>query len=195
MLVCSEELCQGNAILLHVVSCVVISHGRHWKHWLELSFLFGTFPLKKYSVVRYTILRKANSRLYILRICKFYGYSQSELTTLYDSLIVSVFSYGVEVWGAAFHSKYLSQIDRFNKRAYKYGYTSKHILISDIISKRDNNLWDAIVNNHDNILRDLLPPIRKRQGLRNKGHNFLLPKVTTERFKRSFVNRCLFNIV
>ena len=42
-------------------------------------------------------------------------------------------------------------------------------------------------------LCDLLPPKRERQ-LRKRRHNFLLPKVGTERFKRSFINRCLFKI-
>ena len=33
------------------------------------------------------ILSKASSRLYILRVCKYYSYSLQELTLLYDSLI------------------------------------------------------------------------------------------------------------
>ena len=34
------------------------------------------------------MLGKANSRLYILRVCKYFGYSLSELTVLFDSLIM-----------------------------------------------------------------------------------------------------------
>ena len=86
-----------------------------------------------------TLLSKASSRLYILRLCKFYGYSLNELTTLYNSLIMSLFNFGIEVWGAAFNANYLSRIDKFNKRAYKYGYTSNLITINDKIKERDRN--------------------------------------------------------
>ena len=37
------------------------------------------------------LLRKASSRLYIMRVCKFYGYTQEELTALFYSLIMSLF--------------------------------------------------------------------------------------------------------
>ena len=37
------------------------------------------------------LLRKASSRLYIMRVCKFYGYTQEELTALFNSLIMSLF--------------------------------------------------------------------------------------------------------
>ena len=61
------------------------------------------------------MLSKASSRLYILRVCKYYGYSLQELTLLFDSLIMSLFTYAIEVWACAYYSKYLSQIDRFCK--------------------------------------------------------------------------------
>ena len=44
------------------------------------------------------MMEKANSTLYILRVCKYYGYSLEELTILFDSLIMSLFMYGIEVW-------------------------------------------------------------------------------------------------
>ena len=72
------------------------------------------------------ILRKASSRLYILRVCKYYAYSLQELTLLSDSLIMSLFTYAIEVWACAHYGEYLSQIDRFCKRTLRYGYTSKY---------------------------------------------------------------------
>ena len=43
------------------------------------------------------MLSKASSRLYILRVCKYYGFSLQELTLLFDSLIMSLFTYAIEV--------------------------------------------------------------------------------------------------
>ena len=141
-----------------------------------------------------SILHKASSRLYILRVCKFYGYSLHELTTLFDSLIMSLFMYAIEVWACAFEGKYLSRIDKFCKRAAKYGYTNKYTPIKDIISSRDKKLWEKITNDCNHCLHDLLSKQRTR-NLRNHGHNYILLCVRTERFKRSYINRCLFNFV
>ena len=43
----------------------------------------------------------------------------------------------------------------------------------------------------DHILHDLLPQKRKRV-LRERKHDFIFPRVRTERFKQSFLNRCIF---
>ena len=43
------------------------------------------------------MLEKASSRLYILRICKYYGYSLQELAILFESLIVSLFKYAISL--------------------------------------------------------------------------------------------------
>ena len=45
------------------------------------------------------ILSKASYRLYILRVCKYFGYSLQELRLLFVSLIMSLFTYAAtEVW-------------------------------------------------------------------------------------------------
>ena len=49
---------------------------------------------------------------------------------------MSLFSYAIEVWACACDSKYLSQIDRFCKRAVKYGYTAMFTPITDINNTR-----------------------------------------------------------
>ena len=79
----------------------------------------------------------------------------------------------------------LSRINRFCKRAFKFGYTTKYILISDVIVNRDDKMWKRIICNPNHSLYDLLPPKRGRR-LRKRG---------TERFKRTFINRCLFNFI
>lgn len=140
------------------------------------------------------LLCKASRRLYILRVCKYYGYSKDQLSALFDSLIMSLFLYGIEVWGSAYEDKYLNRIDRFCKRAFKFGYTTKYIFISDVIANRDDKMWKRIACNPNHSLYDLLPPKRGRE-LRKRGHKFILPKVRTERFKRTFINRCLFNFI
>ena len=38
----------------------------------------------------------------MLRICKYYGYTIENLDLLFQSLILTVFVYAIEVWGALF---------------------------------------------------------------------------------------------
>ena len=68
------------------------------------------------------ILSKAGSRLYILRVCKFYGLPLDHPRLLFTSLILPIFTYAVQVWGCAYYHKYLSRIDRLFKRAFKLDY-------------------------------------------------------------------------
>ena len=78
------------------------------------------------------LLTKANSRLYILKICKYYKYSINNLDLLFQSLILSIFNYAIEVWGCAFYRKYLSRINKFFARCFKFGYCSKQYSIIDL---------------------------------------------------------------
>ena len=57
------------------------------------------------------ILKKASGRMYILRVCKYYGFSVKQLKLLFQSLIMSLFTFGIELWGGASYTKYISQID------------------------------------------------------------------------------------
>ena len=100
---------------------------------------------------------------------------------------MSLFNFGIEVWGAAFNAMYFSRIDKFTKKTYKYGYTSNLITINDKIKERDRKVWDSMVDDRNHILYDLHPPQRDRNGLRSRGHNFILPRVNTERCRNIFL--------
>ena len=81
---------------------------------------------------------------------------------------------------------------KFLRRAHRYGYTSKSVQIIDVVKEKGMGLFEKICSNPDHPLYELLPPIRQRP-LREREHDFILPKVKTERFRRLFLNRCLFN--
>ena len=93
----------------------------------------------------------------------------------------------------AYKKKYIEQVDRFLRRAYKFRYTNCPININNVLNKRYYKLWNKIASNTDNLLNELLPP-KRTKCLRECKNNFILPKVRTERFKRVFVNRCLFEL-
>ncbi len=142
------------------------------RDWLKLlSVLFQNNPCSWDMHIKH-ILKQASLQFHILRVCKFYGYATHNLHLLFNSLIMPI-------------------LYSFLCRAYRFGYTSCLININDVINERDHKLWNEIVGNHDNPLNELLPPQRTR-CLREHRHKCILPKVRTERFKRAFINRCLF---
>ena len=101
------------------------------------------------------IISKAGSSMYILRVCKYYGFSKKDLDLLFHSLIVSALVFGIEVWGCASYSKYLIQIDKLFPRAFKYGYSIQKLHIVDIINTKDKKLWDKILANPSHALHTL----------------------------------------
>ena len=117
-----------------------------------------------------------------------------ELDILFNSLFTSLFMFGAEVWGCAVHSKYLLQMDRLLNRAFIYGYVLKRVSILDVIHDKDLSHWNRITSGRQNGLEELSPRKRERK-LRQRGHDYMLPRIRTQRFKNSFTNRCLFKLV
>ena len=67
------------------------------RDWLKLlGVTFQDKPCDWDKHFQYMI-SKACGRLYILRACKFYGYSKEDLHLLFNSLIMSVFYFAIEV--------------------------------------------------------------------------------------------------
>ena len=75
------------------------------KSWLKLlGIIFSENP-SDWELHVDNLLRKASSRLYILRVCKHFGYAKEQLTKLIDLLIKSLFLYGIEIWRAAYQGQ------------------------------------------------------------------------------------------
>ena len=54
--------------------------------------------------------------MYILRVYEYYGFTR-KLELRFQSLIISLFNLGVELWGRASYTKCITQIDKFVNRA------------------------------------------------------------------------------
>ena len=81
-------------------------------------------------------LSKASFRLYILRVCKHYRFLIDYLDLHFQSLILSIFTYAIEVCGGAFYNKYLSRIDKFVNKVFKLGYTKECYSVLNVYLKR-----------------------------------------------------------
>ena len=75
---------------------------------------------------------------------------------------MSLLLYGLEVWCSASQGKYLDRIDIFIRRPYRFGFTDKAILISEVIKNRDRDLLNRIISDTDHVLYDMFPHKRNR---------------------------------
>ena len=87
------------------------------------------------------MIGRASGRMYILRVCKYYGMSINQLNLLFNSLIMSLFIYGVELWGGIYN-KYINQIEKFISRAYRNGYIAEKFNFSEVISDMRQKITD-----------------------------------------------------
>ena len=140
------------------------------------------------------LMERALKRMHIFRVCIRNGYSVRDLDYLFNCRILSLFTYCIRVWGVADYTKYLSQIDRLLRRAFRFGYIQHETSIQQVIKDRDVRLWKSVMGTSLHPLQDLLPPPPlKNRVLRGRSHLHQIPRVNTERFKKSFVNRRLFD--
>ena len=93
--------------------------------------------------------------MHILRVRKNNGYSIFDLQYPFNSLIMSLFTSCIRVWGVAAYSKYLSEIDRPQKRVLRFGYIQCVTSIKQIIKDKDLRLWSSTV---DNLPRGIVKP-------------------------------------
>jgi hypothetical protein len=87
-------------------------------------------------------------------------------------------------------AKYIDKFNKFLNRAFRYGYTQNKYSMTKMIEERDRLLFNKVMHNPEHCLYELLTEKRQRP-LRERDHQFMLPMVYTERFKQSFLNRCL----
>ena len=77
---------------------------------------------------------------------------------LFNSLITSLFRFGLQVLSAGGYTEYLSSIDKLQTGAMKFGSDKYVVPIVDLLEQSDRKLWKMICTDPAcNILYDLLP--------------------------------------
>ena len=128
------------------------------------------------------LMKRALKRMHILRVCKRNGYSVSDLDYLYNCLIMSLLTYRycINVWGVASYTKYLIQIDRLLRRAFRFGYILHESSIQQVVKDRDVRLWKSIMGTVSHPLQDILPPLKNR-ALHGRTYPYQIPRVNSQR--------------
>ena len=117
------------------------------------------------------------------------GYSQAELDHLFSSIVLPSITYGLPVYGAS--EAELTAMQCFLDRCYKRKYTSKSFSIKHLLEKQDRKVFRKVSGIDRHPLRGLLPKKKvSTYNLRNRTSQY--PKVNTDRFKNSYINRLIF---
>ena len=143
------------------------------------------------------MIKKANTRLFMLRSLKKFGFDQDELTIVYKSYVRPVLEYADVVWHSGLTCQQASDLERIQRRAVRTILGYKYISYSKSIKQCNiNKLSDRRVKHCQifaNGLSDnprtssLLPPTRisvHGRSLRN-AHDLTQLRAKTNRFKQS----------
>ena len=134
-------------------------------------------------------LVKANKRLHVLRSLRREQYSQVEIDYLFKSLVLPNFTYCLSVYRAS--ESDLNIIQLFSDRCHKHRFVSSPVSIKDLLYRQNCKLFKAITSVDNHPLGSYLPPTMENEyNLVKK--QCALPKVNTERFMTSYVNRLIF---
>ena len=86
---------------------------------------------------------------------------------------------------------YSSSLQCFLDRCYKRKYTSKSFSVKHLLEKQDRKVFRKVSGIDRHPLRGLLPKKKaSTYNLRNRTSQY--PKVNTDRFKNSYINRLIF---
>lgn len=138
-----------------------------------------------------TKLVKANKCLHVLRTLRKEHYSQAEIDHLFISIVLPNFNYALAVYGAS--ESDLTVVQNFLDRCHKRRFISFPVLIKNLLIKQDRNILKKLRSTDCHPLKHIIP-VQKTyvHNLRKKG--CARPKINTERFMNTFVNRLIFKL-
>ena len=150
----------------------------------------------KWDVQVNDMLKRANGRLYMLKVLQKFGLSVEDLITVYVGYIRPLAEYAAPVWHPGLNDKQSISLERIQKRAFKiilgqnylsYDNALKKCNISTLYSCRDicHTFASSLFNS--NQFHQWLPSTRGDQhnrGLRNS-NKLTIPKWLTKRYLNS----------
>ena len=142
-----------------------LAKGIERKCWLKLWHNFwgesiGLGP-SCWQLVMQLVIQLVSSRLYILRVCKYFGYPKDQLTKLFDLLIMPRLLIRDRNLGCCLSRQISWSYWQFFKRALKFGYTNNLYVITEVIRNLNGKLWKTITENSSHPLFEPLSPKRQ----------------------------------
>jgi len=91
--------------------------------------------------------------------------------------------------------KLTERISAFLKRAFRYGFATEILEVNSLLDNASKDLF-CNMQRSPHCLFSILPvETQHDHKLRERGHNFVLPRCQSDIYKTSFLNTCSFSIV
>ncbi|XP_028404016.1 uncharacterized protein LOC114526631 [Dendronephthya gigantea] len=142
----------------------------------------------KYSLHIKAKLLKANRCLYVIRSLRKEGACQ-EVDKIFNSLVLPIFTYCLSVYGAS--DSDLTVVQKFLDRCFKRRYVSHCINLRELLEANDKKLYNKYTSMIEHPLSKILPK-KKTTNYHLRKQSIIHPKINTNRFKNTFVNRLIF---
>jgi len=149
------------------------------------------------------IVKKANVKLFFIRQLKRARVLPGDIVSTFLAVVRPVLEYACQVWHAGLTTEQHNALEKIQERALRiaapgmsYPEALTHYDIPTLLERRNvlckRLFTDMKKDTHK--LHGLLPPKRERHYSTRCSLTYALPKIRTERYKKSFVPYSLFNL-
>ena len=119
------------------------------------------------------------------------GYQQPDLDYVFRSIVLPKLTYGLPIYASS--TPEVTTVQNFLQRCFKHKYISYQINIYDVLEEADRALFKKISSMPSHPSYPSLPKT-KESSVRLRVPSSQLPRVNTQHFKNSFINRLFFLI-
>ena len=135
-------------------------------------------------------LCKANKCLHVLRACRKERYNQTEIDYLFHSVVPPYITYRLSVYGAS--DAEINVLQQFLDRCFKLRLISTQLNIRSLLQKQEKAIFQKAKQHDNHPLKVCLPQEKNNLTYNLRRESFQRPKIITERYKNTFVNRLIF---
>ena len=140
------------------------------------------------------VIARCSQTSYALRILRAHGLNGPALWNVTRSTLISKLLYASPVWFGYLDKESRDQCQSLLNRLKRWGFLGKDFdNFITLCENADDVLFSALLMNENHVLHQLLPPVKCTQyNLRNRPHNYTLPKVNNNYIKNNFMFRMLY---
>ena len=114
----------------------------------------------------------------------------TEIEYLFYSIVLPNIIYGLSVYGAS--EAEINVLQQFLDRSYKLRFISTQLNIRSLLQKQDKAIFQKAKQHDNHPLKVCLPQEKNNLTYNLRRKSFQRPKINTERYKNTFVNRLIF---
>ena len=137
------------------------------------------------------VISSCAQTLYALRILRAYGMDDSDLQTVYRSVVITKLTYASSAWWGFTSATDRQRLDAFIRRSEHSRLVPPNVpSFAQLCRTTDDRLFNKILSNKAHVLDNLLPPTSvasQNYNLRQRRHHLELPNNTNHLIDNNFI--------